>query len=62
MVLAALVFPVGMLTILSRCLLPVLPFVLARAEQRFKSGLPLLVGMALSFAAVATLHINSQNR
>src|ERR1700730_7983942 len=46
----------GMLPILSPCLLPVLPFVFARAEQPFlKSGLPLLVGMALTFAAIATL-------
>jgi hypothetical protein len=42
------------LTILSPCILPVLPFVFARAEQPFlKSTLPLLTGMALTFAAVA---------
>jgi cytochrome c biogenesis protein CcdA/thiol-disulfide isomerase/thioredoxin len=46
----------GVVTILSPCILPVLPFVFARAEQPFlKSGLPLLGGMAVSFAAVATL-------
>ncbi|HTT99619.1 MAG TPA: cytochrome c biogenesis protein DipZ [Rhizomicrobium sp.] len=46
----------GVLTILSPCILPVLPFVFARSDQPFaKSGLPLLVGMALTFAAVATL-------
>ncbi len=46
----------GVLTILSPCILPVLPFVFARADQPFvKSGLPLLIGMALTFAAVATL-------
>jgi cytochrome c biogenesis protein CcdA/thiol-disulfide isomerase/thioredoxin len=46
----------GVLTILSPCILPVLPFVFARADQPFvKSGLPLLVGMALTFAAVASL-------
>src|ERR1700753_3273368 len=46
----------GVLTILSPCILPVLPFVFARSHQPFvKSGLPLLVGMALTFAAVATL-------
>jgi cytochrome c biogenesis protein CcdA/thiol-disulfide isomerase/thioredoxin len=46
----------GVLTILSPCILPVLPFVFARAEQPFlKSGLPLLAGMAVSFAGVATL-------
>ena len=46
----------GALTILSPCILPVLPFVFARADQPFvKSSLPLLGGMALTFAGVATL-------
>ncbi len=46
----------GVLTILSPCILPVLPFVFARSDQPFvKSGLPLLIGMALTFALVATL-------
>jgi cytochrome c biogenesis protein CcdA/thiol-disulfide isomerase/thioredoxin len=46
----------GVLTILSPCILPVLPFVFARSDQKFvTSGLPLLVGMALTFALVATL-------
>jgi cytochrome c biogenesis protein CcdA/thiol-disulfide isomerase/thioredoxin len=46
----------GVLTILSPCILPVLPFVFARADRPFvKSGLPMLVGMAITFAAVATL-------
>lgn len=46
----------GALTIVSPCILPVLPFVFARADQPFiKSGLPLLLGMALTFAGVATL-------
>ncbi|HEX2010425.1 MAG TPA: cytochrome c biogenesis protein CcdA, partial [Roseateles sp.] len=46
----------GVLTILSPCILPVLPFVFARADRPFLShGLPLLLGMALAFAAVATL-------
>ncbi|MDW3685442.1 cytochrome c biogenesis protein DipZ [Cupriavidus sp. CV2] len=46
----------GALTILSPCILPVLPFVFSRADQPFvRSGLPLLAGMALTFAAVATL-------
>jgi cytochrome c biogenesis protein CcdA/thiol-disulfide isomerase/thioredoxin len=56
MLLIVLVFLGGVLTILSPCILPVLPFVFARAEQRFvTSGLPLLVGMAATFAAIATL-------
>ena len=46
----------GVLTILSPCILPVLPFVFARAGQPFaRSVLPLLAGMALAFASVATL-------
>ncbi|MGJ7615669.1 MULTISPECIES: cytochrome c biogenesis protein DipZ [unclassified Variovorax] len=46
----------GVLTILSPCILPVLPFVFARADRPFRShGLPMLAGMALAFAAVATL-------
>lgn len=46
----------GVLTILSPCILPVLPFVFARSDQPFrKSGLPLLTGMCLTFAVVASL-------
>jgi cytochrome c biogenesis protein CcdA/thiol-disulfide isomerase/thioredoxin len=56
MILVLLVFLGGVLTILSPCILPVLPFVFARSEQRFlTSGLPLLVGMAVTFAGIATL-------
>ncbi|WP_267222941.1 cytochrome c biogenesis protein DipZ [Dyella silvae] len=46
----------GVLTILSPCILPVLPFVFARADRPFaRNGLPMLLGMALTFALVATL-------
>ena len=46
----------GILTILSPCILPVLPFVFARAGGSFlRSTLPLLAGMAATFAIVATL-------
>jgi cytochrome c biogenesis protein CcdA/thiol-disulfide isomerase/thioredoxin len=46
----------GVLTIASPCILPVLPFVFARADQPFlRRGLPLLIGMGLTFAVVATL-------
>jgi cytochrome c biogenesis protein CcdA/thiol-disulfide isomerase/thioredoxin len=46
----------GVLTILSPCILPVLPFVFARSDRPFvRSALPLLAGMALTFAAVASL-------
>lgn len=56
MILFLLSYLGGVLTILSPCILPVLPFVFARSDQPFvKSGLPLLAGMALTFAVVATL-------
>ena len=56
MTLAVLAFLGGVLTILSPCILPVLPFVFARTGQPFtRSTLPLLIGMALTFAALATL-------
>ena len=56
MLLALLAYFGGMLTIVSPCILPVLPFVFARADRPFRtSGLPMLVGMALTFALVATL-------
>jgi cytochrome c biogenesis protein CcdA/thiol-disulfide isomerase/thioredoxin len=46
----------GVLTILSPCILPVLPFVFARADRSFvRSTLPMLAGMAATFAIVATL-------
>ena len=45
----------GVLTILSPCVLPVLPFVFARADRPFRSStLPMLLGMALTFAGVLT--------
>jgi cytochrome c biogenesis protein CcdA/thiol-disulfide isomerase/thioredoxin len=46
----------GVLTILSPCVLPVLPFVFARSEQSFRrSGLPILIGMAVTFTVLASL-------
>ncbi|WP_158901780.1 cytochrome c biogenesis protein DipZ [Burkholderia sp. L27(2015)] len=46
----------GVLTILSPCILPVLPLVFSRAGLPFvRSSLPLLIGMALTFAAVASV-------
>src|SRR3990170_3261742 len=46
----------GMLTIVSPCILPVLPFVFARAGRSFsRSTLPMHAGMAVTFAAVASL-------
>src|SRR4249920_2230488 len=56
MILFILAYLGGVLTILSPCILPVLPFVFARADRPFvRSGLPMLAGMAVAFAAVATL-------
>jgi cytochrome c biogenesis protein CcdA/thiol-disulfide isomerase/thioredoxin len=56
MVLFVLAYLGGMLTIVSPCILPVLPFVFARADRPFiQSGLPMLIGMAATFALVATL-------
>lgn len=54
MLLYLLAFVGGVLTIASPCILPVLPFVFSRADQPFRrSGLPLLAGMAITFALVA---------
>jgi len=56
MALLILAFLGGILTIISPCILPVLPFVFSRADQPFRrSGLPLLCGMAITFAALAAV-------
>jgi cytochrome c biogenesis protein CcdA/thiol-disulfide isomerase/thioredoxin len=56
MTLFVLSYLAGVLTILAPCILPVLPFVFARADRPFvRSGLPLLAGLALGFSVVATL-------
>jgi len=72
MILILVAYLGGVLTLLSPCILPVLPFVFARSGQPFaKSTLPLLIGMALTFAALATLaavgggwavHLNAYGR
>src|SRR5204863_9027338 len=50
MLLFLLAYLGGVLTILSPCILPVLPFVFARGDQPFlRNGLPLLAGMAITF-------------
>lgn len=55
MVLYVLAYLGGVLTIVSPCILPVIPFVLARADRPFlRSGLPMLIGMSMAFAAVAS--------
>ena len=56
MVLVLLAYIGGLLTILSPCILPVLPFVFARSGQPFRrSGLPLQAGMAVSYSVAASL-------
>ena len=56
MILFLLAYLGGVLTIVSPCILPILPFVFARADKPFaRSGLPMLIGMAVTFALVATL-------
>ena len=56
MTLFLLAYAAGVLTIVSPCILPVLPFVFARADRPFlRNGLPMLLGLAVSFAAVASL-------
>src|ERR1700733_1296761 len=56
MLLFALAYIGGVLTNASPCILPVPPFVFARADQPFlRRGLPMLIGMGLTFAVVATL-------
>jgi cytochrome c biogenesis protein CcdA/thiol-disulfide isomerase/thioredoxin len=56
MLLFLLAYIGGVLTIVSPCILPVLPFVFARAGRPFMTSiLPMLVGMAATFAGVATL-------
>src|ERR1700733_543072 len=55
MTLLVLAYLGGVLTIISPCILPVLPFVFAPADRPFvQNGLPMLAGMALTFAVVAT--------
>ncbi|KAF1014135.1 MAG: Protein DipZ [Stenotrophomonas maltophilia] len=56
MLLLLLAYLGGVLTLLSPCILPVLPFVFARADRPFlRSTLPLLLGMAITFTVVASL-------
>ena len=55
MILFVLAYLGGALTIVSPCILPVIPFVLARADRPFlRNGLPMLIGMTLAFAVVAS--------
>lgn len=47
----------GVLTILSPCILPVVPFLFARADRSRGSVLLTLGGMALTFALVSSLAV-----
>jgi len=56
MTIILLTYLAGVLTIISPCILPVLPFVFARSDGAFvRSTLPMLAGMAITFALVASL-------
>ena len=56
MTLLLVTFLGGVLTILSPCILPILPFVFSRTGKPFlTSTLPMLAGMAVMFAGIATL-------
>ena len=46
----------GVFTIATPCIFPILPFVLSRVGEPFRrGGLPMLLGLAYAFAAVASL-------
>ena len=58
MLILALSYLGGVLTIFSPCVLPVVPFVFSRSDEPFRrSGLPMLVGMGLSFAFFGALSV-----
>ncbi|RYZ75350.1 MAG: cytochrome c biogenesis protein CcdA [Proteobacteria bacterium] len=58
MTLVILTYLAGVLTILSPCILPVLPFVFSKSQGSFlKSRLPLLAGMSLTFSLFSAIAI-----
>lgn len=58
MTLVILTYLAGVLTILSPCILPVLPFVFSKSQGTFlKSRLPLLAGMSLTFSLFSAIAI-----
>ena len=58
MLLIVIAFLGGVLTILSPCILPVVPFVFARSDRPFVTDrLPLLIGLAVTFAVVTGVGI-----
>ena len=51
-----LVYLGGLLTIFAPCVLPVIPFIFAKSDQPFRrTGLPILLGMAATFTALACI-------
>ncbi|MEM5344204.1 cytochrome c biogenesis protein DipZ [Paraburkholderia azotifigens] len=58
MLLIVIAFLGGVLTILSPCILPVVPFVFARSDRPFVTDrLPLLIGLAVTFSVVTGVGI-----
>lgn len=58
MILILLTFLAGILTILSPCILPVLPFVFSKGRGSFlKNTLPLFLGMSLTFSLFSALAV-----
>src|SRR5262249_16011550 len=56
MLLLLLAYLGGVLTSVSPCILPILPFLFSLSDRPFlRSGLPMLLGMMLTFAIVASL-------
>jgi cytochrome c biogenesis protein CcdA/thiol-disulfide isomerase/thioredoxin len=56
MTLFILAYLAGVLTIATPCILPILPFVFARADRSFREGgAPMLLGLAFAFTIVASL-------
>ncbi len=56
MILFVVAYLAGVLTIVSPCILPVLPFVFARAGQPFSTSiLPMLLAKIVTFAGIASL-------
>jgi cytochrome c biogenesis protein CcdA/thiol-disulfide isomerase/thioredoxin len=56
MLLVVIAFVGGVFTVLSPCILPVVPFVFARSDQPFVTGrLPMLLGLAGTFALLTGL-------
>ena len=51
----------GIVTVLSPCILPVIPFLFARADRSASSVLMTLLGLTLTFALVSSLAVVSSD-